>query len=62
MLKNKEYYLTNYLLYAFKDKLDKIPEWMLFDNWNKKILYECTINTECSIAISTYSYAFDIYY
>ena len=22
MLKNKEYYLTNYLLYALKDKLD----------------------------------------
>ena len=35
---------------------------MLFEDWNKKILHEYTINTKYSISISTYGYAFDIYY
>ena len=30
-MKNKVVYLNEYLLYAFKDKLDKLPEWIIFD-------------------------------
>ena len=35
---------------------------MLFKGWNRKILKEYTIDTKYSRPISTYNYAFDIYY
>ena len=41
------------MLYAFEDKLDKLPEWMLFKGWNTRILENYT---------PTDSYAFEIYY
>lgn len=59
MIRSKQSYLTNYLLYAFEDKLNKIPEWMLFEDWNKTKLFDYITYGR---TIKTYSYAFDLYY
>lgn len=61
-IRSKQCYLTNYLLYAFEYKLNKIPEWMLFKDWNKIELFDYTTDERTTQKIKTYSYAFDIYY
>ena len=47
--------MTNYLKFVYEDKLDKLPEWILFKGWNTKILEN----------INEYDddgYAFELYY
>ena len=51
---NLKDYLTYYLLYVFNYKLNYIPEWMIFENWNKRVLENINEMDE--------GYAFEIYY